>query len=40
MKYPKKCSYTILESPCKNKWGVMAKVWENIILPRIEMCLG
>jgi hypothetical protein len=38
MKHPKKCSYTILESPVEDKWGEMVKVWANKFLSRIKMC--
>jgi hypothetical protein len=28
----KRCSYTISESPLEDKWGVLAKAWENKIV--------
>jgi hypothetical protein len=40
MKHFKKCSYTILESPPENKWGVVAKAWVNKDLFRTKMCSG
>jgi hypothetical protein len=40
LKHPKRCSYTILESPPKDKWGAMAKAWANKILCNTKMCLG
>jgi hypothetical protein len=38
MKHHKRCSYTILKSPPKDKWGIMAKAWANKNLSRIKMC--
>jgi hypothetical protein len=40
MKHPEICSYTIPESPLKDKWGAMAKAWVNRILFRTNVCLG
>jgi hypothetical protein len=40
MKHHERYSYTILESPPKDKWGIMAKAWANKILSRIRMCLS
>jgi hypothetical protein len=36
MKHPKKCSYTILKNPFKDKWGIMAKAWANKVLSKIK----
>jgi hypothetical protein len=38
MKRPKRYSYTILESPPEDKWGVMAKVWANKVVSRKKKC--
>ncbi len=38
MNHPKKCSYTIPESPPENKWGAVAKAWANIILFKTKVC--
>jgi hypothetical protein len=38
MKNPNKCSYTILESPPKDKWGGVAKAWANKVLCKTKMC--
>jgi hypothetical protein len=40
MKHRKRCSYTILESPFEDKWGIMVRAWANKILYRTKMCLG
>jgi hypothetical protein len=40
MKHFERCSYTILESPPENKWGVEAKACANQILFKIKMCSG
>jgi hypothetical protein len=40
MKHLERGSYTILESPPKNKWGAMVKAQVNIILSKTKVCLG
>jgi hypothetical protein len=37
MNHPNRYSYIILESPPKDKWGVVVKVWANIILSRTKV---
>jgi hypothetical protein len=38
MKHPERCSYTILENPFEDKWGVVVKAWANKVLYRTKMC--
>jgi hypothetical protein len=40
LKHLEKWSYTIPESPPKDKQGTMAKAWANKILSRTKVCLG
>jgi hypothetical protein len=37
MNHPKKCSYTILKSSPKNKWGVVVKAWANKVLSKTKV---
>jgi hypothetical protein len=39
-KHFSRCSYTIPKNPPKDKWGTMAKAWENKILFKIKICLS
>jgi len=38
-KHPKRCSYIILESSPKDKWGIVAKAWENIMKNSGQKCV-
>ncbi len=38
MKRPKRYSYTILDNPPEDKWGVIAKAWANKVVSRKKMC--